>query len=134
MSVENFLVLLILNGLVQKPSHDIFVAPNTFTQLKNNFILFVEMENFQWSFSHENVLWNLVIFNLLNEFSWGMKNIGGRIASPSFSAVGPIWLGPWLEWKIDQKRCAAMSFSYFSLNYAGGIGFNKFHLDIPSFW
>ena len=44
------------------------------------------------------------------------KNIGEGTAAPSFSVVGPIWLGCRLEQKTAQKACAAMSFSLFSLN------------------
>ena len=45
-----------------------------------------------------------------------MENIGGGMAAPSKSAVGPIWLGRQVEEKTAQKTCAAMSFSLFSLN------------------
>ena len=45
-----------------------------------------------------------------------MENIGGGMAGPSKSAVGPIWLGRRLEQKTAQKTCSAMSFSLFSLN------------------
>jgi hypothetical protein len=45
------------------------------------------------------------------------KNIEGRIAAPSFSAVEAIWLGHRPEQKTAQKACAAMSFSLFSLNF-----------------
>jgi hypothetical protein len=46
-----------------------------------------------------------------------MKIIGGGMAAPSKSAVGPIWLGRWLGQKTAKKTCAAMSFPLFSLNF-----------------
>ena len=36
------------------------------------------------------------------------KNIGKGTAAPSFSAVGPIWLGHQMEQKTAQKACEAM--------------------------
>ena len=45
-----------------------------------------------------------------------MENIGGGIAAPLKSAVGPIWHSRWLEIEIAQKTWASMSFSLFSLN------------------
>ena len=56
-----------------------------------------------------------------------MKNIKSGIAAPSFSAVGPIWLGCWLKQKTIQKAYAAMSFLLFN---AGGEDYNQFILDI----
>ena len=50
----------------------------------------------------------------------------------SFSAVGPILLGRWLEQKTDPKACAAIFVVYFKsqVKKAGGEDFNQFLMDI----
>ena len=63
-----------------------------------------------------------------------MENIGGGMAAPSKSAVGPIVLGRWLDIKDSPKNLCShvifIVFFKFQIEIAGGDGINQFLLKI----
>jgi hypothetical protein len=57
-----------------------------------------------------------------------MKNIGGGIAAPSFSAFGPILLG-WNKKQHPKNMCSHVIFVIyfrFSIKHGGAEDFNQF--------